>query len=269
MSIRRAPRKETYTNIDNIVFNSKLSYRAIGLLCFLLSKPDNWKVSPSHLWNEAKKSSFPVGRDTVYAIIDELKKAGFIVAEQNREGGKMNGYDYIVFDQPQKIKPNTDIQETAPHPVEPDSVAPYPAETTQVNTDKEVNTEKKSSKDLSSSDDVAEVFEHWKQVMGKASNAKLTDKRRKCIMARIKDGYHVAEIKRAIDNCSRSPHHMGRNDTGTVYNDLTLICRSGDKLEWFMNDVGAKPPTRGDARRHVEPGKTDYRSDTCGMELAN
>lgn len=92
-------------------------------------------------------------------------------------------------------------------------------------------------------DQVKEVFDHWITTMGKTSQAKLTDKRKKCVEARLKEGYTVDQIKQAIEGCAKSPHHMGQNDSGTVYDDLTLICRSGDKVEQFANNVAKFQPT--------------------------
>lgn len=88
-------------------------------------------------------------------------------------------------------------------------------------------------------DDVQIVFDYWCQAMGKSGNAKLTDKREKAIKARLKEGYTVEHIKQAIDGCKRSPHHMGQNQNGTIYDDIELICRSGEKLEQFALNVGA------------------------------
>jgi len=93
---------------------------------------------------------------------------------------------------------------------------------------------------------VQEVFSYWCQVMGKNSLTKLTKDRKAKIEARLKEGYNVDHIKQAIDGCASSPHHMGQNDAGTVYDDLTLICRTGSKLEWFAKSVGSKQPvTKG------------------------
>jgi uncharacterized protein YdaU (DUF1376 family) len=115
-------------------------------------------------------------------------------------------------------------------------------------TDTEVDTDtegkKHTSRDSSLSGAVNEVFSYWCTAMGKNSLTKLTKDRRGKIEARLKEGYNVDHIKQAIDGCTRSPHHMGTNDAGTVYDDLTLICRSGSKLEWFAKNVGAKEATR-------------------------
>lgn len=93
---------------------------------------------------------------------------------------------------------------------------------------------------------INDIFDHWRSVMGKTNQVILTKKRSNCIYARLKEGYTVSQIKQAITMCAKSPYHMGQNDTGTVYDDITLICRSGDKIEFFVNNVGkVKPQGRG------------------------
>jgi uncharacterized protein YdaU (DUF1376 family) len=81
--------------------------------------------------------------------------------------------------------------------------------------------------------ETAEVFSYW-QVKMNHQQAKLDVKRSKAITARLRDGYTVGELCEAIDGCLLSPHHMGKNDTGTVYDDIELICRDGPKVDRFI-----------------------------------
>lgn len=94
-----------------------------------------------------------------------------------------------------------------------------------------------------------EIFQYWQAVMGK-SKARLTPGRKTKIKTRLKN-YSVADIKQAIDGCRASAFHMGANDNRTQYNDLTLICRSDEKLEGFMEKAGSSPGGPG-------PGKQDF-----------
>lgn len=124
MSIRRTKRKDKFTIIDNRVFDSGMSFRAMGVLTFLLSKPDEWVVSVSHLVKTTKESANKLGRDSVYSILKELQDSGFVKRVQARDkDGKIKGVEYVVYDSPQ---PLTDNPDTA----EPDTV-----ESTLVNTD--------------------------------------------------------------------------------------------------------------------------------------
>lgn len=91
----------------------------------------------------------------------------------------------------------------------------------------------------SGGDGVQEVFTHWQTVMGE-EKSKLTKGRAEKIKARLRDGYSPEDLKQAIDGCRKSDYHMGRNDGGKVYNCLTLICRSAEKLEQFMGYAKAQ-----------------------------
>ena len=79
------------------------------------------------------------------------------------------------------------------------------------------------------------IFDYWCKTMNKDSRAKLTQKRKSKVKARLKDGFTPREICLAIKGCAMSPHHMGSNDTGAVYDDLELICRDDAKVKMFMS----------------------------------
>ncbi|WP_336943104.1 replication protein [Acinetobacter modestus] len=77
------------------------------------------------------------------------------------------------------------------------------------------------------------VFEFWKTTFNSHKTV-LTEKRKKKIEARLEQGYSVDDIKLAITNCSKSDYHMGKNERGTIYNDIELICREPEKLDRFI-----------------------------------
>ena len=87
-----------------------------------------------------------------------------------------------------------------------------------------------TAEDSSVSSLVAEIIEVWRQVMGLNGNAKPTPARRRKVADRLKEGYTPERIKAAIRKCAASEFHRSKGHI-----DLTLICRSGDKLEWFEN----------------------------------
>jgi hypothetical protein len=74
---------------------------------------------------------------------------------------------------------------------------------------------------------ITEVFRYWQKVMEKPSS-RLTRGRREKIRARLNSGATVGQIKRAIEGCAGSEFHTTNGHT-----DLTLICRSEEKLEQF------------------------------------
>jgi uncharacterized protein YdaU (DUF1376 family) len=82
----------------------------------------------------------------------------------------------------------------------------------------------------------AEIFKYWCETMRKnPATAKLTPKREKAIKARLKEGYTTDQIKTAIHNCSLDPFSMGQNNRQKPFNDIELICRTGEKLESFLD----------------------------------
>lgn len=116
------------------------------------------------------------------------------------------------------------------------------------------------------------VFQHWQKRMVKPK-AKLTDGRKRVVLARLKDGYTLKQLKQAIDACSASEFHMGDNDRKTPFNDLTLILRSGEKLEQFLEQATAVDPEVNDPpeirRLQLEAADAMQRGDTDAYNDAN
>lgn len=82
--------------------------------------------------------------------------------------------------------------------------------------------------------EIKEVFEFWKVELNHPKSI-LDEKRRKAIMARLLEGYSVERIKEAIVGIQRSPHNMGANDEGKIFDDIELICRSGANVDRFAD----------------------------------
>lgn len=84
---------------------------------------------------------------------------------------------------------------------------------------------------------IAEVWFFWIQTMHKNANSRLSAKRGRAILDRLRGicGFSVAEIQEAIVGCTKSAHHTGQKQggDGTVYNDIELICRDDDNVERF------------------------------------
>lgn len=88
---------------------------------------------------------------------------------------------------------------------------------------------------IDNSDHALEVFTFWRDTMKKdPSRTRATPERMKKIKSRLKS-YTVDDIKRAIVNCSLTPHNMGQNDRGKQFNDIELICRTDTYLEKFRD----------------------------------
>jgi hypothetical protein len=127
MAIVRTKREHNYTIVSNKVYDkNQLSWQAMGLLGYLLTKPDNWQVVVSELVNATKNTKKPTGREGVYNIINELKEKGFISVVKNSDGST----DYTVYDEPVQ-----QLNHENPNQAEPNQGKPNQAEPTLINTD--------------------------------------------------------------------------------------------------------------------------------------
>lgn len=114
-TIRRAARRHRFVIVDQAaVEDTRLSWAARGLLAYLLSRPDDWKV----LINDLKKRG-NLGRDGIYALLRELRQTGYVRFERNRDAhGRMRGGTYIVSEIPHPASPEMDAPAAAtPRPV--------------------------------------------------------------------------------------------------------------------------------------------------------
>ena len=94
--IVRSKRRETYTKIDNEIFKNVEDLVAVGLLAYLLSLPDDWIVYKTSIYPKFKQ-----GRGAVDKAFKILKELGYLVGKNKRaETGKMNGYEWIVYETP-------------------------------------------------------------------------------------------------------------------------------------------------------------------------
>lgn len=91
--------------------NPVLSWKAKGLLAYLLSRPDNWIVRFADL---VKRS--PDGGHTVRAAIKELKAAHHLKVTAIREGGRVKQWVYQVYEVP--FSPDDDFQQVEKQLVE-------------------------------------------------------------------------------------------------------------------------------------------------------
>lgn len=105
---------------------------------------------------------------------------------------------------------------------------------------------------------IGRVFAHWRRVVNRPA-AKLTQERRAKIVARLREGYTEADLVAAIDGCAASPFHRGENESGSRYDDLTLIFRNGSKLESFLgraaSGTAATRPTADDLHSRAFKGQ--------------
>lgn len=140
LMIIRTVRKETFTPICNDLLNDPcITFKAKGLLCYLISRPPNWNVSVVHLSN-----TFKEGRDAIYSIITELEEAGYIVRFRIKDDkGRHLSIEYHVYET--KQVPQTEIPKMeVPNEENPDTNKERALITKESNNESTTNYSKKN-----------------------------------------------------------------------------------------------------------------------------
>lgn len=75
--------------------NRALSWKAKGILYYLLGKPDNWEINETDLIKQSTD-----GRDSVRSGLDELQDAGHLVKIKTREKGKWARNIWTLYEVP-------------------------------------------------------------------------------------------------------------------------------------------------------------------------
>lgn len=104
MSIIRAPRPESgFVQIRNeVARDTRLSYKARGILIEILSRPDNWETSA-----DALAATGPDGRTAVLSGLRELRETGYLeTVRRRRDDGTFNTIS-VVYDTPQIEAPES------------------------------------------------------------------------------------------------------------------------------------------------------------------
>ncbi|WP_199099893.1 hypothetical protein [Dyella sp. ASV21] len=144
--LRRRHRRH-FTTLDNdLIRDSRLSWKATGLLVYLLSLSDTYKLHISRLSTQKLD-----GRDATMSAIRELQRAGYVTIEQSRGSeGRFGTTIWTIDDSAFNTAGDTTLPPSTGNPVtgEPRTVEPDPGIPTLRNT----NTERTSLRTTTSTD---------------------------------------------------------------------------------------------------------------------
>lgn len=135
-TIRRTKKTGNFTTVRNEYLQDvNLSWKAKGLITYIMSLPPDWQLNLSDLKNRSKD-----GRDATAAGLRELITNGYCQRCKVRgDGGTFVGYDYEVSDikefEPQTENPFMDAPQTEnPVAVNPETEKPDTGKPTLINT---------------------------------------------------------------------------------------------------------------------------------------
>ncbi|HBC4234375.1 TPA: phage protein [Staphylococcus aureus] len=84
----------------DFIHDSNISWKAKGILLYLLSRPDNWQIYETELEQHSTD-----GLSGLKSGIKELEEIGYIQRSRKRDkSGRLNGYEYLVYEQPHHIR---------------------------------------------------------------------------------------------------------------------------------------------------------------------
>ncbi len=140
MSIFKIEKNSNYTVMSNYHLRDRdLSYKAKGLLSFMLSLPDDWDYSLAGLCAISKES-----RDGIRSMLKELQEHHYVEIEKVRGDKGYFEYNYLIYEVPHFI--NLENEQNNPDMEKPHLDNPNVDMTTQINTNI-INTKNQIDKD--------------------------------------------------------------------------------------------------------------------------
>jgi len=186
----RKSAENPYVMIDRRpIDNPLLSYKAKGILTYLMSRPDGWEVSVSDLVNHATD-----GDDSIRAGLKELEKAGHTKHTRMRDKGRITGWLIEVYEVPHADFPDMD---------KPDEDLPDMENPTQV-LSKLSNTERKKKVSSSGLSTTTAEFSYSRKDIIKlcaiyGENIGYVSSTRRAEIRRAANAYSLLWVKDAIE----------------------------------------------------------------------
>lgn len=113
MSVLRRVHTNNFTVIHNaLLCDRDLSAEAVGIICYLISKPHNWTLRPGELADR-----FNSGADRIQRILKELIGAGYIRKTRERDPVTQawRAVEYIILDtRDEPLPENTEVAQPTP-----------------------------------------------------------------------------------------------------------------------------------------------------------
>ena len=158
MSVFKIEKNNNYTVMSNYHLRDKsLSYKAKGLLSFMLSLPEDWDYSLNGLVVISKES-----RDGIRSILKELQENHYLEIEKVRGAKGYFEYNYLIYEKPHFIELDQDKNHPDtenPHLDTPNVEIPTQINTNIINTNNKDDKIDKTKKNYDCSDLTQELIE--------------------------------------------------------------------------------------------------------------
>jgi len=223
-SIVRIKKETNFVVMDKSFLNdTTLSWKAKGIMAYMLSKPDDWTFYIDELIKHATdgKASFRSG-------FKELRESGYVQRIQKRDDDGTFTWETIVYEQP-----HTDFPQVDNPQVEKPQVDNRPL----LNNDSTKNDSTKND-----SKDIVEIVTYLNDVANK-NYRHTTRKTQSLIRARMNEGFTVDDFKKVIDIKNNE-----WKDNAKMQKFIRPETLFGTKFESYLNQETNEPsgydPTR-------------------------
>jgi uncharacterized phage protein (TIGR02220 family) len=232
MAIYRVEKNKNYVVLNRTALNDeRLSWKAKGIIAYMLSMPDDWKFYIEEIASHAKD-----GVDSLRSGIKELSKYGYVkrFPIRDEKTQKIIEWETVIYESPQSKKPDREIPHMEkPYMENPQVEKPLMEKPTLLSID-ELNTDELSIEELSIDIPYVEIINYLNDVAGK--NFRPTTKKTKnLIKARWNEGFRFEDFKTVIDNkvkdWKQDPHMNKYLRPETLF---------GTKFESYLNE-NSKP----------------------------
>ncbi|MDE9798915.1 conserved phage C-terminal domain-containing protein [Staphylococcus delphini] len=221
----------------DFIHDSNISWKAKGILLYLLSRPDDWQIYETELEQHSTD-----GLSGLKSGIKELEEIGYIQRNRKRdESGRLNGYEYLVYEQPHHIR-FSNVGKTVNGKTNNGKTVNGKSHTTNnnsTNNDLTNNNSTNNDNNILSGDPTAypyrEVINYLNKQTGKQYKS-TTKKNQTVIRARTDEGFSLDDFKRVIDN---KVSEWKGTDMEKYLRPETLF---GTKFEGYLNQ---KPKLNG------------------------
>ena len=247
----KAKKETNYTVLDNtFIQDTRLSWKAKGVMTYLLSLPDDWVIHLSEIERHATD-----GKDSLRSAINELKKYGYILTEQKKDAsGRFCESVYTVYEKP-KI-PYTE-KPLAENPYTEKPLAENPPLQNTNNTKYEIIQSTKSTKesalDYSKTKNLVNTF--FEKIT--KHNQEQTEQKKKIPISQNMIAFAQKEGRLILD-------YVKNEDTGTVLEALDNYLTVANSDTWktvfsltaFLKNYNEYTPA------FFDPAKYDKETDT-------
>ena len=180
--------------------DKRLSFKAKGILAYMLSLPDDWVFYETEIIKHATD-----GKQSLRSGLKELQETGYLVKHQSREKGKFSNVEWVISDEPNlditTFVPSTTFTSTEKPTTEKPSTDNRPLLNTN-NTKylNELNTNNNNNTLSSKHDSIPyqEIIEYLNEKTG-SQYRHTTQATRNGIKARYNEGFKLDDFKRVID----------------------------------------------------------------------